>query len=337
MNTPPVKKSDKKDAENTSLKMNATQNIWNQLKLSNPLYQEVVSTYTIPITFCVLPAYIDEIWMSIKNDQSEIYQMYTEDSCRDVLKKVMLILAEAKVCCAQRTIPLERHLGELPQKHLYFHEELLELNSLVEDLPYPLAAYLECIGVFPEGNRTLIPVLAKSQDGRLEESRLISYAPRYMETSWPDIERKSTSAILQDFPSIIFDKNDRLSPSFYSFWFVCDKICLSESDKRIFRGIASDFTGLKTQINLLNGRGNLSQIVQTPEWSIDSPIEFYSTISCSEFYLKLGAAFGFTYTQSRKVQQSRYYCNDITAHRIAEVTPTNVIKCILKHSKKIEA
>ncbi|XP_045467477.1 uncharacterized protein LOC123675943 [Harmonia axyridis] len=300
--------------------------IWNQLELSNHLSYEEISTYTIPITFCALPAYIDKIWMTVKNDALE----YSDSTCKIVLKKVMLILAEAKVCFAQKTVPSERHLNELRQKYLYSNEEFIQLNSLlVEDLPYPLAAYLECIGVAKEGNKTLIPVLAESQD--MYQSRLISYGPRYMFSSWQEIYKESTN-ILKCFPRINYDTNKKLKKSFHSFWFVDDKIFLSDRDKKIFRSIVSNFTGLKTQMNLLNGRGNLAQIIQTPKWTINTPIVFYSMIKCSDFYMKLGAAFGFTYTHSHEVQLSRYHCNDQTAYMIAKVKPSNVIDCILNHT-----
>ncbi|XP_045467480.1 uncharacterized protein LOC123675944 [Harmonia axyridis] len=307
--------------------MNATQKIWNQLNLSNPLYQEEISTYTIPISLCALPMYIDEIWLSMKKDLKE----YSDYKYKMTLKKVLLILAEAKVCCAQKTIQLKRNLNKLPQRDLYFHEELLELTSLVEDLPYPLAAYLECIGVVEEEYRTLIPVLAESQD--IKQSRLISYGPRYMFSSCRDIAKESTD-ILKGFPNINFDLNKKLSNSFYSFWFVDDVIFLSSSDKDIFREIVSNFSGLKVRIDLFNGRGNLAQIIQTPKWTINNPIAFYSMVKCPDLYLNLGAAFGFTFTQSHKVQHSRYQCDDKTAQKIAEVTPSKVIRCILNHPNK---
>lgn len=55
MNSEPAKESDNEPSEITTSEMNATQNICNQLNLSNPLYQEEISTYTIPISFCALP------------------------------------------------------------------------------------------------------------------------------------------------------------------------------------------------------------------------------------------------------------------------------------------
>lgn len=309
MNSEPAKESDNEPSEITTSEMNATQNICNQLNLSNPLYQEEISTYTIPISFCALPKYIDEIWMSIKNES--LHKKY-DFTYTEPLKRVLLILAEAKVCCAQQTIQLERNLNELPQKDLYLHEELLELNSLVEDLPYPLAAYLECIGVVEEENRTLIPVLAESQDIKI--SRLISYGPRYMFSSCRDIAKESRD-ILKDFPNPLFE-------------------ILSSSDKDIFREIVSNFSGLKVRIDLFNGRGNLAQIIQTPKWTINNPIAFYSMVKCSDLYLNLGAAFGFTFTQGHNVQNSRYQCDNKTAQKIAEVTPSKVIRCILNHTNR---
>nr|CAH7738846.1 unnamed protein product [Callosobruchus chinensis] len=97
-----------------------------------------------------------------------------------IFKKGMLILSEVKLCYAQR-----RHGQnpdeDLPSRKLYNDEELRDLNRMASELPYPLAIYLECIGVCADESQSIVPVLAELQSDALQAaSGALTLAPRQL-------------------------------------------------------------------------------------------------------------------------------------------------------------
>jgi hypothetical protein len=73
----------------------------------------------------------------------------------------MLMLAEAKVCYAQRA-HIDKPDEDLPARRYYTEEELNDLNSMASVLPLPLTMYLECIGNVQQGTSVITDNLNSS-------------------------------------------------------------------------------------------------------------------------------------------------------------------------------
>lgn len=158
--------------------------IFARLKISDPTsvptipIANSVHPVIVPVCFNTLPEYVDRVWDTMEAIGTRPFSNLNTPINKSIFKKGMQILAEVKLCYAQRS-HVDKPDEDLPSKSLYTSEELTDLNNMAEILPYPLAIYLECIGNTMDRKQVITPLLA-TIPGYENVSGAITYAPRQL-------------------------------------------------------------------------------------------------------------------------------------------------------------
>ncbi|XP_050314887.1 uncharacterized protein LOC126749236 [Anthonomus grandis grandis] len=143
-----------------------------------PLAREIHPA-TVPVALHCVPDFVDRTWDTMEAIGTRPFAQLNTRENKDIFKKGVLILCEAKVCYAQRA-HIDKPDEELPSKKLYTLEELQDLNNMASTLPYPLAILLECIGNTVSGKQIVTPLLAAIPGKDANLSGAMNYAPRVM-------------------------------------------------------------------------------------------------------------------------------------------------------------
>ncbi|KAL1490207.1 hypothetical protein ABEB36_012939 [Hypothenemus hampei] len=311
---------------------------------------------TVPVAFNNLPTYVDRVWDTMEAIGPRSFNQVNTLENKNIFKKGMLILSEAKVCFAQRA-HIDKPDEDLPSKKLYNTEELNDLNNMASILPYPLAIWLECIGNCADNRQIVTPLLAQLQGALADASGAITYSPRQMipllrilrTGAAPNDEVYMIALAFGTLPGIEWEEFDepavppapaprmvRITQRCYNFWCVgelgSERIKWTDEEYRIFVKIVHTMNsrrGFNISTDLSSGHGTLAQTVQTPAWNVHSSIEWFTMSEVDDFNIKLGAAFGFSYVGNNHVQPSRFRGTYTTSYLRGEITPRRVMNAIL--------
>lgn len=309
---------------------------------------------TTPVSFKAAPEFVDRVWDTMEAIGTRPFGALNTPENKNVFKKGVLILSEAKVCYAQRA-HLDKPDEELPSKRLYTLEELEDLNNMSSILPYPLAIYLESIGNTADHKQIVTPLIAELQDVEPGLSGAINYAPRsllpllrLLRAGVPvDGEVHEIAKALELLPAISWEQFEgpvippaltgtpmvRLSNRCCDFWLTNDgHIKWTDQEYRIFVKIVQSLNskkGFNIASDLSHGQGSLAQVVQVPQWSVGQSCEWFTMCDVSEYEQKLGVAFGFGFYGMNTVQPSRFTGSYTTAYWRGELTPRRVMHAIV--------
>lgn len=162
-----------------------TAGIFARLKISDPTavsslpLAKEAHPAIIPVSFKCIPDYVDRVWDTMEAIGTRPFGVLNTLANKNIFKKGILILNEAKVCYAQRA-HIDKPDEALPSKKLYNLEELEDFNNMASTLPLPIAVHLEAVGNCCEGNQIVTPLLAEIQGENAELSGAISFAPSQM-------------------------------------------------------------------------------------------------------------------------------------------------------------
>lgn len=335
--------------------------IFARLKITDPTsvpaipIAHEIHPVVVPVTFNALPEYVDRVWDTMEAIGTRPFGIINTLENKNIFKKGMQILAEVKLCYAQRA-HIDKPDGELPSRKLYNEEELHDFNNMAEQLPYPLAMYLECIGNTLDRKQIVTPVLAEIREHE-NLSGAVTYAPRQLlpllrvlqAGVCVDEHVHLIAQVLNDFPGIEWEEFEqvqapplpnrnmvRLTDRSATFLLNNNKIKWTDREYRIFRKIVQSMgskKGFNITVDLSSGQGALAQIVQTPEWTVDQSIQWFTTTDLPEYDQKLGAAFGFGNHYGHNVQPSRFVGTYETAYWRGEITPRRVMNAILANQE----
>lgn len=322
---------------------------------SIPIASEV-HPVIVPITFNTLPDYVDRVWDTMEATGTRPFSALNTVTNKGIFKKGMQILAEVKLCFAQRAHQ-DKPDEDLPSRKLYTSEELNDYNNMAEQLPYPLAMYLECIGNTYDRKQVITPVLAELTGEYASVSGAISYAPRHLlpllrmlrDGVCMNAEIHTIALALNSLPGIEWEEYRgtavppaappamvRLTAASFSFWTEPDgdnfKIKWTDREYRIFVKIIQSMAsrrGFNVTTDLSPGQGSLAQIIQTPTWDVSHSIEWFAMTEIAEYEQKLGAAFAFANYLGNTVQESRFTGTFSTSYIRGEITPRRVMNAIL--------
>ncbi|CAG4981882.1 unnamed protein product [Colias eurytheme] len=326
---------------------------------SIPLASEVHPAI-VPVTFSTLPSYVDRVWDTMEATGTRPFSALNTLENKNTFKKGMQILAEVKLCYAQRAHQ-DKPDEDLPSRKLYTTEELHDFNNMAEHLPYPLAIYLECIGNTADRKQVITPVLAEIQGEFANVSGAITYAPRNLlpllrilrEGVCANNEVHTIAQALDDLPGIEWEefcgpavppaaapRMVRLTRASFNFWTEPDhqnfKIKWTDQEYRMFVKIVQSMAsrrGFNVTTDLSHGSGSLAQIVQTPGWDVSRAIDWFAMTDIPEYDQKLGSAFGFCNYRGSQVQASRFSGTYSTSYIRGEITPRRVMNAILANQE----
>lgn len=178
--------------------------IFSRLNISDPTAVPAIPLsrdmhpVTTPVAFQVAPLFVDRVWDTMEAVGTRPFGLLDTPENKNIFKKGILILSDAKVCYVQRAY-VDKPDEDLPTKKLYNTEELMDLNNMAGTLPYPLAIYLESIGNTTSGQQLVTPLIAKLTGYDEGVSGAASYAPPISDTvtqnltSWSSLEWRSAS------------------------------------------------------------------------------------------------------------------------------------------------
>lgn len=331
--------------------------IYSRLKISDPtaipslpLARET-HPVTVPVSFKRLPDLVDRVWDTMEAVGPRPFAQLNTLENKHIFKKGMLILAEAKVCYAQRA-HTDKPDEELPSKKLYTLEELQDINNMASVLPYPLAIYLECLGNTESGRQIVTPILAELQEAAV--SGALTYAPRQLlpllrllRDGVPEQAEVHQIALgLNNLPGITWEQFQgpvippaaegppmvRLTGQATDLWLENNSIRWTDREYRIFTKIVQSMgvrKGFNIATDLSHGTGSLAQIVQVPHWRIGESCEWFTMDDATEYDQKLGTAFGFGAFDGNTVQPSRFTGTYTTSYWRGELTPRRVLHALV--------
>ncbi|KAL0100226.1 hypothetical protein PUN28_019566 [Cardiocondyla obscurior] len=281
--------------------------IFSRLMSTNPTAVSELSAFpfakdlyptVVRLSFAKLPEFVDYVWDDAEAVSTRGFRNVNTTENKAIFKKGMLILAEAKVCWAQKVqtdIPNE----ELLVKRLYSLEELNDLNLMAFYLPKLLAKYLECIGNFKHLN-SITPVFAEHPT-QAAWSGAINYGPyqllpllQILRAGVPvDSEIHEVAKMLDKLPGINWEKYEipnpadpayplhmiKLTDQSVTFWlsskFGTEKIAWSIQEYQTFTQIVRSLQcikGFNVRVNLSHGKGTMSQTVLCRQFTNNSII-----------------------------------------------------------------
>lgn len=336
--------------------------IFKRLKITDPTavsslpLASDIHPVTVPISFARVPEFVDRVWDTMEAIGTRPFSQLNTPENKNIFKKGVLILNEVKVCYAQRAHN-DKPDEELPSKKLYNTEELNDLNNMASTLPLPIAVQVECVGNTVQSKQLVTPLLAVVANPQHEHlSGAITYAPRQMvpllrilRAGVPrNAEVHQLALSLGNLPMIMWEEYDvpgppeaaqqyvRLSQLSYDFWIDGDPgretIRWTDREYRIFTQIVQSLSskkGFNITTDLSHGFGSLAQVVQIPRHRVDRSCSWFTMCEVSEYDIKLGTAFGFSYYAESFVQPSRFAGSFTTAYQRGEITPRRVLNAIL--------
>lgn len=337
--------------------------IFARLKISDPTAVPALPLardmhpVTTPVSFRVAPEFTDRVWDTMEAIGTRPFGALNTLENKNIFKKGVLILSEAKVCYAQRA-HIDKPDEDLPSKKLYTLEELHDLNNMASILPYPLAIYLESIGNTSDNRQLITPLIAELDDPVDPAlSGVISYAPRclvpllrILSAGVPlDGEVYQLAQAMETLPAISWEQFDgppippaqpvrmvRLTDRCRNFWLHGEvgreTIKWTDEEYRIFVKIIQSLNskkGFNIATDLSHGQGSLAQVVQVPAWNIGRSCEWFTMCDVSEYEQKLGVAFGFGFYCGNDVQPSRFTGSYTTSYWRGELTPRRVMQAIV--------
>lgn len=340
--------------------------IFSRLKIADPTSVPQVQIardihpVTVPISLRQTVQVVDRVWDTMEAIGTRPFANLNTLENKNIFKKGMLILEEAKVCYAQRA-HMDKPDEDLPSKNLYSLEELQDLNNMAEELPLPLAMLLETIGNTVSGKQTVTPLLAEVQ-GMANVSGAVTYAPRQLLPLLRILrggvplggQVHNVAIALADLPGLVWEEfvgpvvapalegaaMVRLNDVSAAFWLTGnngrEKIRWTDAEYRIFRKIVQSLSSKKdfnVKTDLSHGQGSLAQIVRTPDWQVDQSIEWFTMDDCTDYDQKLGVAFGFGYFGDCQVQPSRFTGSYVTAYWRGELTPRRVLTALVANAE----
>lgn len=338
--------------------------IYSRLKITDPtavpalpLAKDVSDPMVVPVSFAKQPEFVDRVWDTAEAIGTRPFKDVNTPENKAIFKKGMLILAEAKICYAQRA-HIDKPAEELSARNNYSEEELLDLNSMASVLPLPLAKYLECIGNVKHSTNIITPVLAEHRVRAL--SGAVSYAPRQLLPLLRILRagvpiagevHQVADALLVGLPGIEWEEFElppevegaeprqaiRLNPRSIRFWLEGDpgseKISWTDAEYRIFVKIIKSLQskkGFNVTFDLSHGNGSLAQIIQFADpWVVDESIRWFSMYEVSDYDVKIGAALGFGYDAGTARSRSRFRGYYETSLICGEITPRRAMIDIL--------
>lgn len=336
--------------------------IFARLKISDPtkLPSESISLethpVTVPVSFKHIPDVVDRTWDTMQAIGTRPFAQLDTVENKHVFTKGMLILAEAKVCYAQRAHVVKPD-EDLPDRKHYTDEELRDLNAMAGQLPYPLAILLETLGNTSNGKLTVTPLISKIA-GNEQFSGAINYSPRVLLPllrvlsggvpvdgdvhgvaqqltrlpfiEWTEFLGPDQAEGIAGIPMV------RISNRCINFWLTgnngMEQIKWTDDEYRIFIKIVQSMKSKKGFIidtDLSHGMGSLAQTVQIPDYQLDATTPWYTMDDCPDYDVKLGAAFGFGDHSGSNVQPSRFIGSRTTAFYRGEVMPRRLLNAIL--------
>lgn len=315
-----------------------------------PVKREV-HPVTVPVTFQQIPTFIERVWDVMEAIGTRPFTQLNTTENKNVFKKGVLILHEAKVCYAQRA-KVDKPDEDLGSRKVYTEDQLIELNGIAETLPLPIALSLESIGNVTQDNQVITPVTAQFSGTNAPISGAMNYAPSEVarlvgllncgvpvnglvhETaqimnSLPGIEWQEfvgPAIPPRDPPTLV-----RLSAATKEFWTNNDgSLKWTDHESRIFKKIIQSMgikKGFNIKVDLSHGQGSMAQTVRCENWTYDQPCQWHTMTDVSEYDQKLGMAFGFgSYLMA---DPSRYTGTRSTAYWRGDLTPKRVIQAIL--------
>lgn len=307
-----------------------------------------------PVGFTKAPALVDRVWSKMRAIGPRAFSQLDTPINKDIFTKGMLILCEAKLCLAQRRCR-DSPDEELESRHLYTEESLNDLASMAAMLPYPMAMYLECLGVVAEGQSSVVPVLTSMSDpGMTPLSGVFTYAPSQLlpllgllhsgvpiqaityqmaqelngapGIEWEQFERQAEPPIA----------SARITQQCYEFWIENNnnrpRIRWTDAERMIFISVIQSMTfkrGFIIGFDLLHGDGSLAQIVQTNDWSLTDSTRWFTMCNASDYDIKLGVAFGLAPDSNLSVQESRFRGKYKLSVWRGELTPRRILDAML--------
>lgn len=135
-------------------------------RISTIQVQSAIIPTVIPISLLGLPALCEQVWSRMKAIGTRPFTALATNANYAIFVKCMLTLAEAKVTYAQMACP-NAPVYSLTSLESFSEMQLRGLKTLSSRLPYPLAMYLESIGVFTIDGQTVVPQLCEHSTGIL--------------------------------------------------------------------------------------------------------------------------------------------------------------------------
>ncbi|CAB3252111.1 unnamed protein product [Arctia plantaginis] len=323
--------------------------IFERLKIAlSPMHlTKVVPRFTVRISFKTLNYYTAWIWDSMMLT----YDKLDHEHNKAIFQKGALLLAEAKVAYAQKSISHTPN-EELRSRKVFTDEELLNLKEMASKLPLPLAAYLECIGNTNNGDQLITPVVVDHP-----QNVLLSGAPSLMLSLFKQLRfgvplngplyRRARELGLpmlnwEEFPNTTPGAGGgstrvRITTESFNFWVTtrngCYAIKWDANDCRTFKRIVltlDEKKGHNVDFDLSHGMGSLAQLVQTIDYKVDEPTKWLTNIPVDDYSIKLGAAFAFHCAideQGACIPPQTYMSGQITPRRVMFA-----ILCSIYHS-----
>lgn len=255
----------------------------------------------IPISFCGLIPFTEELWAKLQATGPSAFGRLDTPANYASFIKCVLNIAEAKVCHAQRNCTNDPPF-DLPSKTVFDAIELSMLNDLARLLPYPLALFIESIGLFNADQQQVVPILSTS----LSEAYpgLMNCAPSSIKSillmfADPVISDDTTDAvalILSRLPMIRWVRDAAAgtiaaTPETVQFW----TQPISSSQCNGFKQVIAAFNfkpGFNVRVDITTGIGSAVQAIRFPTsiTDLDNQALYYTNTDVSLFDEQLAPA-----------------------------------------------